>query len=432
VSAKQTHDVFGISNTILRDSYVDRGALDEKIAGLLKRSTHVAIRGESKCGKSWLRQRQIPDTLIVQCRLHKSAVDLYVDALSQLGITLEVERTAQNSLRGKASATGEFGSKLLAKLGFGAELGGEHDWGDKKKPVGHDVHDLRFVVDTIKASECRLVIEDFHYMSVEERRKFAFDLKAMWDMGLFAVVVGVWSMSNMLIFLNPDLTGRIAEVPIYWSNDDLGEVMTNGGQALNISFSDPMKRLAIENCFGNVGILQTLVLGVLDHLGIKQGFDSHTVLNNPAAVDSAAMEYADQLNPLYQQFAKRVSGGIRRRTDSTGIYAHAVAVILETPDEELIRGVSLDTIFDKAHARQPRIKKHNLRTVLEKFEELQVDDDGRGLVLSYNDSTGEVSVVDRQLLLYRKYATVKWPWEDIVREADASGKGFGADAEAVA
>jgi|ERR1700687_3713267 hypothetical protein len=141
-----------------------------------------------------------------------------------------------------------------------------------------------------------------------------------------------------------------------------------------------------------------------------------------------SLDYAEQLNPLYQQFAKRVSGGIRNRKDSTGIYAHAMAVILESSDSDLMRGLSSDKIFEIAHARQNRIQRGNLAKVLEKFEELQVDDDGRGLVLSYNEATGEVSIVDRQLLLYRRYATVKWPWEEMISEADATGAGFGSDA----
>jgi hypothetical protein len=90
-----------------------------------------------------------------------------------------------------------------------------------------------------------------------------------------------------------------------------------------------------------------------------------------------------------------VSGGIRNRKDSTGIYAHAMAVILESSDSDLMRGLSSDKIFEIAHARQNRIQRGNLAKVLEKFEELQVDDDGRGLVLSYNEATGEVSIVDR-------------------------------------
>ena len=39
------------------------------------------------------------------------------------------------------------------------------------------------------------------------------------------------------------------------------------------------------------------------------------------------------------------------------------------------------------------------------------------MVLAYNEANREVSVVDRQVLLYRKYSTVQWPWEDLIREA---------------
>ncbi len=56
------------------------------------------------------------------------------------------------------------------------------------------------------------MIEDFHYLDQAERQKFAFDLKAMWDLGLYVVVVGVWSDNNLLFNLNSDLTGRVREV----------------------------------------------------------------------------------------------------------------------------------------------------------------------------------------------------------------------------
>ena len=90
---------------------------------------------------------------------------------------------------------------------------------------------------------------------------------------------------------------------------------------------------------------------------------------------------------------------------------------MEEPEAELIRGMSSDRIYEVAHARESRIQKGNLHTVLEKFEGLQVDEEGRGLVLAYNEADREISVVDRQLLLYRQYLTVKWPWEDLIAEA---------------
>ena len=56
MSTKPTTDVFGVSTEILKDSYVDRGDLDSKIAAYLGRDNHIAIRGASKSGKSWLRR----------------------------------------------------------------------------------------------------------------------------------------------------------------------------------------------------------------------------------------------------------------------------------------------------------------------------------------------------------------------------------------
>ena len=92
-------------------------------------------------------------------------------------------------------------------------------------------------------------------------------------------------------------------------------------------------------------------------------------------------------------------------------------MIVEAPDDALLGGLSLDWIFEQAHNREPRITKGNLHTVLCRIEGLQADEDGRGLVLAYNEAHREISVVDRQLLVYRKYSTVTWPWEELIREA---------------
>jgi hypothetical protein len=290
--------------------------------------------------------------------------------------------------------------------------------------VGKDITDLRFIAELLVASERRVVIEDFHYLSIEERTRFAFDLKALWDFGVFVLIVGVWSKQNMLLSLNPDLSGRVEEVPIVWNKKDLAEIFHRGGNALNIDFDERLVQQAVEDCYENAGILQSLIQGTLDELGIVEGFSEPVVVDSMDALLSASMHYADQLNPLYQRFAERVSRGIRKRKNSTGIYAHAMAAILQAADEELLRGLSLDRIFEIAHAREERIQKANLQTVLARFERLQVDDEGRGLVLAYNDQTREVSVVDRQLLLYRKYLTINWPWEDLIAEAPEA---LGAD-----
>lgn len=421
---KKAADVFGINSEVRPESYVDRGDLDESIQRLLARDTHIALRGESKCGKSWLRQKNISDAIVVQCRLGRGALDIYVDALSQLDVQFTVRDKSGGKIEGRVEAKGEMGEGLISKVfGLAGSASGSgaaaHTSEVEKVHVGRDINDLRYVADLIRESGRRLVVEDFHYLSIEERRKLSFDLKALWDYRLYLVIVGVWSQSNMLIYLNPDLAGRIEELSVYWSNVDLARILEKGGKALNLRFSEEFARSSSALSYGNAGILQALAIRTLDALGITEATQDVIEINDQNALQSAALHYADQLNALYQQFAKRVAGGIRNRQDSTGIYAHAMAAIMIAPDEMCIRGISLDHIFQTAHAREPRIQKGNLRVILEKLEGLQVDDQGRGLVVAYNESSGEVTVVDRQLLLYRQFSTVRWPWEELIEEARA-------------
>lgn len=416
---KRTHEVFGVSPDVLPDSYVDRGHLDEELARLLRRRTHIALRGESKCGKSWLRRSVIPDALVVQCRLGRTMTDIYRDALSQLGIRLVVESKDGDKLTGRIEAQGEAGIGLLAKVGVRSSIEATTEEGATYSPVGRDLDDLRFIAELLIASGRKLVIEDFHYLSEDGRRGCAFDLKTLWDYKLFVIIVGIWNDENLFLNLNTDLSGRVQELPIEWSDDDLRRIFAMGGTALKIQFSESIMARAVRDCFKNAGILQRLILATLDEAKVYKEQDSVVSVDDEDAYLAACLSYVEELNAIYQTFADRVSSGIRTRRDTTGIYAHAMAVLLdECNDDELFRGVSIDKIYEKAHARQTRIQKGNLHTILSRIEGLQVDPDGRGLVLSYNQRDRTVTVVDRQLLLYRLYATVKWPWEDLIREAE--------------
>ncbi|KGM13971.1 hypothetical protein [Cellulomonas bogoriensis] len=424
---KRVEDVFGVAPEVLVDSYVDRGDLDKKIARLLGKKKHIALRGVSKCGKSWLRQRVLPRALVVQCRLGKTVLDVYREALGELGIRLEVSSSKASSLTGTVEATAEVGVSLITKIAAKWGFSGTTTETQTTTAVRQDINDLGFIADLIRESGRILVIEDFHYLDHIERTKLAFDLKALWDFKTYVVIVGVWSGQNILVHLNPDLSARVREVPISWSKEELKKIFETGGAALNLRFGSEIVARAIEDCYGNAGILQRLIEGVLEEAGIEEEQVQPTDVDNIALLDDAELNYAEELNSVYLEFANRVSSGIRNRQNATGIYAHAMAVIMSANDEDLIRGVPLDTVFRTAHAREGRIQKGNLKTVLERIEALQVDDAGRGLVLAYDESRKVVSVVDRQLLLYRKYATVPWPWEDLIAEADDRGEAF-ADA----
>ncbi|WP_342489290.1 hypothetical protein [Bacillus sp. FSL P4-0248] len=416
--------VFGISPEILKHSYVDRKLLDVQFQRILRQKKHITLYGASKCGKSWFRKENIPNAVVVQCRHGMTLLDIYIDALSQLEIKFKVEETKDNKIKGMIEATGDFGFKILCKLTGKAQLAGEVGGSEKYQLVGKNIDDLRYIAEIINESERRLVIEDFHYLSSAEKIRFAYDLKALWDYQCFVIIIGVWSQSGYMNTLNSDLSIRTKELTITWNDKDLRKVIELGSKALNVEITEVIIEKIVRDAYGNVGILQSLVYNLLSNAYIFEYNKSKKVISNANLYKDAANELADDLNSLYQHFAKVVSKGIRNRGESaTEIYAHALAVILELTDEELIEGIKVDSIFSICHSRQPRIIKPNLMRALEKIEELQVDEENRGLVLAYNDRERVVLIIDRQLLFYRKHRTMDWPWQGMIDEVDKSKSG---------
>jgi hypothetical protein len=125
------------------------------------------------------------------------------------------------------------------------------------------------------------------------------------------------------------------------------------------------------------------------------------------------MEYAEQLEAKYTRFAEKVSEGIRIRKDSTRIYAHALWAIMEASDDDLIKGLSLDWIYQRARSRQARIIKPNLRSALKNLKQIQKEGVGRDVIISFDEVANTVELVDRSILFFRKYSTLRWPWEEM-------------------
>lgn len=414
----KTNEIFGVSQAVNPYSYIDRASLDRRLARLLNRDVHIALKGASKSGKSWLRQKVLTKANVVQCRFGHTIEDIYSEALGNLGIKIESCREETNLLKGSLDASGEVGTKILAKLSGNASISIEHSTTTQTTSLWFKLDNLGFIADAINASERRLVIEDFHYLSIEQRKRLAFDLKTLWDYGCFVIVVGVWSQSNLLTSLNPDLTGRIEEMSVFWDKADLLAVIRQGCEHLKVGIDPTIENQMVNDAYGNVGILQKLVLYYLeDECEIEETLPFLQYQTDPRKYENAARYYATQLDSLYQQLAKTLSRGIRKRSTSTGIYAITLQIIVDSSDDKLQNGLSRDDIFTSAHEREPRIQKGNLRTVLQKIEELQIDESYRNLVLSYDESSDAVYAVDRQLLFYRKYLTARWPWEEMIEEA---------------
>ena len=48
-------------------------------------------------------------------------------------------------------------------------------------------------------------------------------------------------------------------------------------------------------------------------------------------------------------------------------------------------------------------------------------------MVSYDEGREKVFIVDRQLLLYRAIATVRWPWDDLLLESKENADALAPD-----
>lgn len=419
--------VFGVTSEVNSESYVDRAGLDSKVSRELARGQrHISLVGPSKSGKSWLRQKIVPNGIVIQCRHGKAVDEIYREALGALGIELVLKKSTADSFSGHVESSISFGQELILKVRSKLGLGYTKTTTTESEPLSQKIDNLAFIAELLNESGRRLVIEDVHYLSHPEKVRLAYDLKALWDLGTRVVIIGIWAKQS-LIDLNSDLGVRMREFQLSWSDAELTQILDQGTKPLRVILGDSVKGLLVKHAYGNAGILQALTLDTLDEAGFESSGLELFQVNNDSDFEDAAMRLAEDLNTLYQTFAKRTSSGIRKRKDSTGIYAHTMAVILSQDDDTLIKGIHVREIYSQAHARESRIQQPNLKSILPKLDQLQVDSEGRGLVVSYDEAREEVFVVDRQLLLYRAFSTVRWPWDDLLNESSDIAGALSAD-----
>jgi hypothetical protein len=300
-------EVFGIATRVNAASYVDRGGLDERLRYLLGTDRHIAIHGDSKQGKSWLRSHMLDraETIVVQCQVESTPELLFQQALGLLGIHAELITTKTNTLQGSLDLSGnvELG-KILAKAKGEVSTSGELERATARelKPIGQTSADLSWVARILEASGRRLVLEDFHYLGEEQRTRFAFMLKALGDYGVYIMVVGVWPDDHLLTYYNGDLDGRVEDLRLEWNGEELDEVLQQGGRALNVEFADALRREIIADGFGNVGLVQRLA----EHVCLAEGIletGRHRRIEVGDSLTEARGHVADDMHQRYRAFA---------------------------------------------------------------------------------------------------------------------------------
>lgn len=414
----QVSDVFGIGVQSGTPAYVDRGELDLIFKRHLASNRHVSIHGGSKQGKTWLRKRGLAaeESLVVQCTTTSKASTLLEEALAQLGVTIKLTQSGKENLSG--SVTGsldtEAGSSFLAKIkaSLTASATASEEQQIFEQFIGQSVANLKWVANAIRLSKKRLVIEDFHYLIEREQEVFASWMKALGEYGVHVIIVGVWARSHLLTYFNGDLEGRVEDIHLLWSNDELKEVIENGAEALDITFTAELIDSLIEDSYGNVGVVHRLAEKLCYEAKVDQATGPLLIDVGPE-LDAARLAVADQMRSRFEKFASNFVRGMRRMPQGLVVYLHLLKAFTRADDKILLaHGLDTKDLLTQINGDQ-QIRPGDLSQALVRVDRLQDKIKVSPPVLAYESASRRVQLLDRSFLFFRKYGDPVWPWDEV-------------------
>jgi len=136
-------------------------------------------------------------------------------------------------------------------------------------------------------------------------------------------------------------------------------------------------------------------------------------LSNQEALDKCRAEICSEEASRYRQFGDALSRGFKTNEEiELKVYENIARAAIEASDDELRNGLHYDTLYERVSGLNKRVRRSDLTAALQRLNRLQQDRQVSPLVLSYNEKSRYLHLVDRELLFYRKFGRPNWPWTE--------------------
>jgi hypothetical protein len=400
---RKVADVFTMAPRPSRYTYVDRSHLDHVIRRTLDGGKHVAIHGESKLGKSWLRAKTLKENQVarVQCLPGMTVSAVITQALGELG----VNETVSVSIENASTASMASGAKLnvkVASLSSDGSITQEHRESVETRPVGEDRNSLGWVARWFIEKRRTPVFEDFHNLDPDEQRAMAFVIKALGELEVPCVVVGIWTDTHLLKLHNGELDGRIEDVRVRWSFAEMEAVVSQGCDALNIDMAEPLRHELVRSAYASVGLLQELCAATLASAGVETRPLRRRSVENAALTASGIRHVVDQIGSRFDPFLQRIAE-VQPADAHPSFYRYlSGALVGRIGEQELLEGISADDLTAILALDDPSITREQVVASLAVIGEAHRSAGINPLVLAFDQARERLILVDRRLLLFLK------------------------------
>jgi hypothetical protein len=419
-------EIFGVAREVPRN-YASRVSVDNALIDALTQDKHIVIHGSSKQGKTSLRKNTLlaSDYIYVTCSNKWSLSDLHNAILKAAGYKVEgsTVRSASGALKVTATLEASLKGLILGGKASGAAEGaGEVTKQTSSAPLQLDPGDVNDIIGALNAAGAPkfIVLEDYHYLPEETQKDFAVALKAFHENSSYCfVVIGVWLDENRLTQYNGDLLGRVVSINAdSWNSEELREVISAGGEMLNVEFPESFVSALLSGSFDSVWIVQEVCKFACEGAGVYEtGKTRRSVGGN---VDALIRRAVDQNTARFSGFLSGFADGFQ--STDLQMYRWLIYTVLRSDVSALEKGLPLaaiTTLINEGHPSAP-VNQGNITQALRSTSSLQTSRlDVKPIVLDYHQTARRLNVVDRSFLIWIQHqdraelaAELGLPWTD--------------------
>ncbi|SHK56236.1 hypothetical protein SAMN04488028_10639 [Reichenbachiella agariperforans] len=409
----QTHEVFGVSNEMV-STYIERPDVDDLFVKGLEKNKHIVIYGASKQGKTALTAKHLEekDYIKVNCSPASTIQDLYNSIVRQLNIEIIESREVTQEVGGELKA----GVKAKVKIPFfgsgEASVEGKASTkeGDKLsyKVVDYNLflaQDLSELLRVIEFDK-KIIVENFHYLTEDNQKLLAIDLRIFDDYKIQFIVLGIWREKNRLIQFNGDLVDRLIEIPVEpWEKQHLEAIVQEGMPLLNVSFENVFDTL-VETCFDSVGVFQELCKESCYAAGVKQTAEETVFIsieNIQQAIDIKLSDYSSRHIRCLEAFVEQKA----KSSDEIPLYIpyYFIKTLFNEEFEDITNGLKRRVIQEKIkviHHRADDVRPSDMGYFLQTLVSNQVKKSISPPIFDYDIGTSSVKIIDSTFYFFLK------------------------------
>lgn len=407
-------EVFGIHKKV--KSYIERSQVDGLFKLALQSDKQILVYGASKQGKTALVSNYCgyDKHILYQLTPETELIDIYQHMLREAGVVIRTEYTegkgTAKSLNVRAKIAASFAIFVKGELSTNISGAENKSTSKKYEEIPFNISQPQEIASLLKRVRNKklIILENFHYLTYENQKKFAFDLRSFQELGVRFIILGVWKERNRMAQFNGDLLDRVKEVPVEpWLESDFQRIVKKGESILKIKLSE---RLITELCrasFSSVGVFQDLLLEVCVASEVLTCQKEVKNIDDGDFLQKIIQDKADSYGARHRRVLEAIAS-VSQKNNKNKLYYHIVDLLLSEGYEGIKHGMHKEHIHEclRKKSQGHKLKSKVVKIALEDIHNIQSNKSIMPPVLSYDENSELLNITDSTLYFFLKNANL--------------------------